>query len=265
MTATQSCGTDFGSRYDTLILDPVMRRYYGATGFYNTGYWTPETPSQAEASLALVKRLLSFAPASPADVLDVACGLGDTTVALSKIWPAARIVGINLSSKQLGIAAARAPRCAFHVMDAARMTFADESFELVFCLEATFHFRTRAQFFSHAYRVLRPGGRLILSDIVFASSSWAGGWTVPVENAVADTDEYLALLRENGFVNVVLEDAKEACWSSYCRALRRWLDQERQSGRIDERTWSSWEPVITSIAEDTVRHYLLIAAERPPR
>ena len=38
----------------------------------------------------------------------------------------------------------------------------------MFCLEAMFHFRSRAAFLSEAARVLKPGAKLVLTDILLA-------------------------------------------------------------------------------------------------
>jgi ubiquinone/menaquinone biosynthesis C-methylase UbiE len=45
-------------------------------------------------------------------------------------------------------------------MDAARLAFADAQFDAVICVEAAFHFDTRAAFLREALRVLKPAGAL---------------------------------------------------------------------------------------------------------
>ena len=78
---------------------------------------------------------------------------------------------------------------------------------------------TREAFLLEAHRVLRPGGWLVLSDILFADTSRIGRWMVPSENELPTARDYGTLLRRAGFVEIGLVDATEACWNAFCRSL----------------------------------------------
>jgi SAM-dependent methyltransferase len=76
-------------------------------------------------------------------------------------------VAVNLSEYQLragrpGLGAAGALPV---LADAVRLPFADSTFDGLICVEAAFHFPSRAAFFAEAVRVLRPGGILTMSDV----------------------------------------------------------------------------------------------------
>ena len=87
--------------YDSAIFSPVTRDWYGISDFYNVGYWSSPTLTQAEASTALVNCLLDRHAQAPGTVLDVGCGLGATTSTIKHRWPFAQVTGINLSQAQV--------------------------------------------------------------------------------------------------------------------------------------------------------------------
>lgn len=124
----------------------------------------------------------------PQRVLDVACGLGGTLARLSTLTSAV-LVGVDRDEGQLTQARsaewALSGRASFQRADACELPFEDASFDLVLSVEAAFHFRSRATFYAEVARVLRPGGRLVMTDILHASAT-PGVTEVPARNALAD-------------------------------------------------------------------------------
>ena len=53
----------------------------------------------------------------------------------------------------------------FQLVNAMDMPFADETFDAVWALESLFHMPDRLQVLGEIARVLRPGGRLVLTDV----------------------------------------------------------------------------------------------------
>ena len=207
-------------------------RYYENSGFFNFGYWGGTAQTQSQASAALVDQLLDRIAVKGGRVLDVACGAGASTRRLMDSYAPDMIVGINISEVQLEAARALAPQCQFVRMDAARLEFADSEFDAVICVEAAFHFKTREAFLREALRVLRPGGSLVLSDILFRGMAGplASLFHVPQANRRAGLADYGSLLKASGFDAVRVEDATDVCLRPFLRRLMAWPLAQRKAG-----------------------------------
>ena len=215
----------FVARYDEMMLSPHMRALYRDSGFYNVGDWSRGARTLPEACAGLVERHLEHCEVSApsgelSHLLDAGCGLGAGTRLMAERLPRTVVVGINISETQTRLAARRHPGPRYAVMDATRPALAEAAFDHVLSVEAAFHFASRVDFLRAAHRVLKAGGLLILSDIVFATDAWPGGWSVPAENMVADTGAYAAECEAAGFLVEALEDLTEPAWLGFCRHLK---------------------------------------------
>ncbi|MDO0917336.1 methyltransferase domain-containing protein [Streptomyces sp. DT2A-34] len=148
----------------------------------NLGYFTPLTLPRLTGGLSsfqedLVSRSLALLRIQPGEqVLDVACGTGRTTRRIAE--QGAFATGIDLYPPHVAQAVQRHGdhgRTRFLQADAtdlrAHSSFGDAEFDKVHCLEAAFHFgpEGRRAFLEEAYRLLKPGGRLVLVDFAWAT------------------------------------------------------------------------------------------------
>lgn len=150
------------------------------------GYWADPARAQctaadyANAAEDLTRQVYSAAQvANGQAILDVGCGFGGTVASLNESLDNVRLVGLNIDPRQLERAARKVTAregndIAWQEGDACQLPFADASFDRVLAVECIFHFPDRQRFFAEAFRALKPGGFLALSDL---TPAW---WYAPI-------------------------------------------------------------------------------------
>jgi len=117
-------------------------------------------------------------------VLDVATGSGIVALTATAAMPGLSVTGIDLSDGLLSVAQSAA-RCSgpaaaaarFVKSDAEILPFGNRSFDAVLSLFALLHFPHPERALSEMYRVLRPGGKLVIGIGSGPPWSMPSGWT----------------------------------------------------------------------------------------
>ncbi|MDJ0800433.1 MAG: class I SAM-dependent methyltransferase [Calothrix sp. MO_167.B12] len=248
--------------YDSHMYSPDLLDFYQQSDYVNLGYWDDEVITPKEACDLLMSKLLDFIPEKQGDILDVACGKGETTRYLTKFYSPDKITGINISEKQLSDCRKNLPATTFQLMDATSLQFENNSFDTVICVEAAFHFNTRERFLKEALRVLKPGGYLVLSDILLTSEGEENFLhRVEDENYVQDVDAYEALCRQVGFESIAIVDATENCWRRHYRYAVEFVHEKFLNHQLDFSTLQHYMSFYYRQVE-ALKYYLLVSARK---
>jgi ubiquinone/menaquinone biosynthesis C-methylase UbiE len=153
-------------------------------------------------------------------VLDLGSGGGiDCFLAAKEVGPTGSVIGIDMTPRMLELASTNAEKLettnvVFKLGQIEQIPQEDDSVDLVIsnCVIALSEQKERV--FSEIFRILKPGGRFVISDIVTDKPlpddvrKSAAEWVSCVGGAAVMSD-YLAMVEETGFDKIeILEDRK---------------------------------------------------------
>jgi tocopherol O-methyltransferase len=221
------------TNYDQTWLDYRMMWLNPTNRAIHFGYWDENTRNHSESLLNTNRVLAERAQFKPGELaLDAGCGVGGTAMFLAENH-GVRVMGVTVVHDQ----AVRAYRYSgerglkglgFSLQDYMQTAFRPGTFDVAYSMEASNYATSKRDWLAEMYRVLKPGGRLVVQDGFRASRplteaedrlqrSWLDGWAVP---HLAALDEFAAWAGELGFVDVVAED-RTTNFAPSCRRLYR--------------------------------------------
>ncbi len=162
-----------------------LRTAWGRVAEVYEAMWAARTAPFTAAGLDLLD------PPAGAEGLDVACGPGDTTVALAERLAPGRASGIDFSPAMVERAQARfgdRDDVTFGVDDAERLSLADASVDAMSCSFGLMYCYDARAAMASAARVLRPGGRML--QVVWGPAPRV--WFVPVIELIESRAEYFS-------------------------------------------------------------------------
>lgn len=170
--------------------------------FLNYGYVPNENPTFArikpeagefsENQLRLLFELIGDCNINGKNIIDIGCGRGGNIRALSKYFQPHQLVGLDLTEASIQFCKSKhkIPNATFLVGDAENVPFQVNSFDVVINVESSSAYDNIYRFYDSVYRVLKPGGDFLYTDVFNYSN-------------VSDYEQYLEQL---GFTIVRSQD-----------------------------------------------------------
>ncbi len=106
------------------------------------------------------------------DLLDCGCGPAPMLTLLHEKYPQKHYTGIDLTPEMIEVAKRKNMQDVQLVVgDCEKLPFADAFFDAVICCHSFHHYPNVQDFFDSVFRVLRPGGWLILRDMTMNTAA----------------------------------------------------------------------------------------------
>jgi ubiquinone/menaquinone biosynthesis C-methylase UbiE len=211
---------DEGSAVSDLLTD----------GYEHLGYWYDEHDDMSvpDAAGRLTRKVVEpLALRRGEHVLDAGCGLGTSGVQLGNEF-GVRVTGVTISPVEAGRAAARANAAgvsdlvSFEVGDFHALSFPEHHFDAVVAMESLMHATDLQKALLELHRVLRPGGRVAISEMTLASAMERG----PMDRSRVPmtADRWIQEVATAGFV---IEEWTVCGRRVFGGSSRRFLDNTR--------------------------------------
>jgi SAM-dependent methyltransferase len=219
----------------------------GGTDSTELGYEDGDIDAAGEADLGLgcgnPKALADMEPGET--VLDLGSGAGfDCLLAAEEVGPDGRVIGVDMTPEMVERARENADQdhVEFRLGEIEHLPVADGSVDVIISNCVINLSPAKRQVFAEAERVLRPGGRLAVSDVVLTADLPEDVRRDPDSVAAcvagASTVEALeAMLDAAGFVDVAIEPKEES--ASF---IREWDDERDLSEYIVSATIEARKP-----------------------
>jgi len=188
------------------VLEPEVMDSWEEAVAYDAMDFTEVNTAFAESAIAL---------GSPAaKVLDAGTGTGRIPILIAQRRPDWQIIGIDLASSMLQVGlknveqAGLQHQISLELVDAKQMPYQDAQFDLVISNSLIHHLPDPLPFFGELKRVLKPGGAILMRDLIQPDSEEVVN--ALVESIGSEYDEHQKLLFRNSlYAAFTLEEVKE--------------------------------------------------------
>jgi len=221
---------------------------------WGEGFLSPGGPPE-------ISRILGNHSIKGCELLDIGSGSGGVDIVLAQKHGAGTVVGIDVDKKLVDLANHRLrrfdleSRIKYQLVEPGPLPFHDNAFDVVFSKDAIIHIQDKRDLYSEVFRVVRPGGRLFVSDWLRGEGDEFDS-TVERFAEVSGHDFTLVSLREIGkilerlgFEEIELTD-RQAWYSSEATA-----ELEKMRGPLHAQLHDQiefWEIMVDALNEGAI-------------
>jgi tocopherol O-methyltransferase len=222
-------------------IDPFYRKIWGE--HLHHGLWKTGREESSEAVNQLVKLIAEQGAVKPGDkVCDIGCGYGATARMLAE-ENGATVTGLTVSEAQYQYIQKHyfpSHNPIYLLQNWEENQFPDESFDTVLSIESSEHMIDKLKFFSEIFRVLRPGGRLVIC--AWLASEDPKNWEIqhllePICSegrlpSLGSEKEYRGFFEQAGFKKLDFQDLTAKVKKTWLICIKRFLQsflQDRET------------------------------------
>ncbi|MCK5076104.1 MAG: methyltransferase domain-containing protein [Calditrichia bacterium] len=198
---------------------------------FHYGFWDKHIKNLPQALEYENEVLVQIAKINKNDnLLDAGCGVGGSSIYLAKNIEC-KVTGITLSKKQVNEARNNAEKhqvenlAKFEIMDFTKTAFKEKNFDVVWAIESVCYASSKEDFLKEAFRILKPGGRLIIADGFGLKKQYSTkeqklldkmnhGWQV---DSLENIEDFKSHASKAGFKEIQYQPENKRIWPSVKR------------------------------------------------
>ncbi len=218
-------------------------------------YDEPARDHQVDANLIAYFETLSENAQSDFTVLDVGCGTGKQLHANRNQFPEIQMLGIDLFGGMLREAHHRNPAINWTQGDGAKLPLPSNCINYATNQFSYPHIQQKEQMVAEVYRVLKPGGQFVMTNIdPWSMPNWILYHYFPEAQAMDHQDfipvpEFQALMQQIGYQNIQVEHQRRAT-KEPIKAFLEFAQQRYRTSHFIALSDRDYETGLNRVAQD---------------